>query len=170
MSEALAEAAKAELRKVAEEDAAAAAAAEEEASKDGGVTGVTSKGNAAVKLAPGSTATPQQANIIEQLVNATGASARALEDAAAAGGENDVVGSIQADKETEALKTRLREAIKEKHDVAVRAREATERVAVLEPVGLPQPRARRLRLAHEASSASAAGSPSWVGSASSLRR
>ena len=132
VSEALAEAAKAELRKVAEEDAAAAAAAEEEASKDGGVTGVTSKGNAAVKLAPGSTATPQQANIIEQLVNATGASARALEDAAAAGGENNVVGSIQADKETEALKTRLREAIKEKHDVAVRAREATERVAVLE--------------------------------------
>ena len=133
VSEALAEAAKAELRKVAEEDAAAAAAAEEEASKDGGVTGVTSKGNAAVKLAPGSTATPQQANIIEQLVNATGASARALEDAAAAGGENNAGGrSIQADKETEALKTRLREAIKEKHDVAVRAREATERVAVLE--------------------------------------
>ena len=128
--EALAEAAKAELRKVAEEDAAAAAAAEEEASKDGGVTGVTSKGRAAVKLAPGSTATPQQANIIEQLVNATGASARALEHAAAAGGEN--VGGSGADKETEALKTRLREAIREKHDVAVRAREATERVAVLE--------------------------------------
>ena len=128
--EALAEAAKAELRKVAKEDAAAAAAAEEEASKDGGVTGVTSKGRAAVKLAPGSTATPQQANIIEQLVNATGASARALEHAAAAGGES--VGGGGADKETEALKTRLREAIREKHDVAVRAREATERVAVLE--------------------------------------
>ena len=86
VSEALAEAAKAELRKVAEEDAAAAA--EAEASKDGGVTGVTSKGRAAVKLAPGSTATPQQANIIEQLVNATGASARALEHASAAGGES----------------------------------------------------------------------------------
>ena len=129
VSEALAEAAKAELRKVAEEDAAAAAA-EEEASKDGGVTGVTSKGNAAVKLAPGSTATPQQANIIEQLVNATGASARALEHAASAGCES--VGGSGADKETEALKTRLREAIREKHDVAVRAREATERVAVLE--------------------------------------
>ncbi len=114
--EALAEAAKAELRKVAEEDAAAAAA-EEEASKDGGVTGVTSKGGAAVKLAPGSTATPQQANIIEQLVNATGC---------------ESVGGGGADKETEALKTRLREAIREKHDVAVRAREATERVAVLE--------------------------------------
>lgn len=87
--EALAEAAKAELRKVAEEDAAAAA--EEEASKDGGVTGVTYKGGAAVKLAPGSTATPQQANIIERLVNATGASARASEDAVAYGrnGRND---------------------------------------------------------------------------------
>ena len=128
--EALAEAAKAELRMVAEEDAAAAAAAEEEASKDGGVTGVTSKGGAAVKLAPGSNATPQQANIIERLVNATGASARAAEDAVAYGriGQND----RGADEETEALKTRLREAIKEKHDVAVRAREATERVAVLE--------------------------------------
>ena len=47
-----------------------------------------------------------------------------------AGGES--VGGSGADKETEALKTRLREAIREKHDVAVRAREATERVAVLE--------------------------------------
>ena len=76
------------------------------------------------EAAPGSTATPQQANIIEQLVNATGASARALEHAAARVAQNVGGG---ADKETEALKTRLREAIREKHDVAVRAREATER-------------------------------------------
>ena len=107
------------------------AAAEEEASKDGGVTGVTSKGNAAVKLAPGSTAA------------AAGEHHRATRQRHGRFGEGSwrmrrrrvartTAGSIQADKETEALKTRLREAIKEKHDVAVRAREATERVAVLE--------------------------------------
>ena len=121
----LAAAAKAELRIVAEEDAAAAELLEAQAtdaSKDGGAPGV--------KMAPGSTATPQQANIIEQLVNATGASKQALEEAAEKAKEP--LSSAATDKQTEALKDRLREVIREKHDMAVRAREAEERVAALE--------------------------------------
>jgi hypothetical protein len=122
----LAAAAKAELRIVAEEDAAAAellAAQATDASKDGGAPGV--------KMAPGSTATPQQANIIEQLVNATGASKQALEEAAEKAKE-PLSSSAATDKQTEALKDRLREVIREKHDMAVRAREAEERVVALE--------------------------------------
>ena len=121
----LAAAAKAELRIVAEEDAAAAELLEAQAtdaSKDGGAPGV--------KMAPGSTATPQQANIIEQLVNATGASKQALEEAAEKAKEP--LSSAATDKQTEALKDRLREVIREKHDMAVRAREAEERVVALE--------------------------------------
>ena len=121
----LAAAAKAELRIVAEEDAAAAELLEAQAtdaSKDGGAPGV--------KMAPGSTATPQQANIIEQLVNATGASKKALEEAAEKAKEPS--SSAATDKQTEALKDRLREVIREKHDMAVRAREAEERVVALE--------------------------------------
>ena len=121
----LAAAAKAELRIVAEEDAAAAELLEAQAtdaSKDGGAPGV--------KMAPGSTATPQQANIIEQLVNATGASKQALEEAAEKAKEP--LSSAATDKQTEALKDRLREVIREKHDIAVRAREAEERVVALE--------------------------------------
>ena len=122
----LAAAAKAELRIVAEEDAAAAELLEAQAtdaSKDGGAPGV--------KMAPGSTATPQQANIIEQLVNATGASKQALEEAAEKAKSVEPLSSA-ADKQTEALKDRLREVIREKHDMAVRAREAEERVVALE--------------------------------------
>ena len=121
----LAAAAKAELRIVAEEDAAAAELLEaqaNDASKVGGAPGV--------KMAPGSTATPQQANIIEQLVNATGASKKALEEAAEKAKEPS--SSAATDKQTEALKDRLREVIREKHDMAVRAREAEERVVALE--------------------------------------
>ena len=109
----------------AEEDAAAAELLEAQttdASKDGGAPGV--------KMAPGSTATPQQANIIEQLVNATGASKKALEEAAEKAKEPS--SSAATDKQTEALKDRLREVIREKHDMAVRAREAEERVVALE--------------------------------------
>jgi hypothetical protein len=40
--------------------------------------------------------------------------------------------SAATDKQTEALKDRLREVIREKHDMAVRAREAEERVVALE--------------------------------------
>jgi methyl-accepting chemotaxis protein len=82
-------------------------------------------------MAPGSTATPQQANIIEQLVNATGASKQALEEAAEKAKSVEPLSSA-ADKQTEALKDRLREVIREKHDMAVRAREAEERVVALE--------------------------------------
>ena len=81
-------------------------------------------------MAPGSTATPQQANIIEQLVNATGASKKALEEAAEKAKEP--LSSAATDKQTEVLKDRLREVIREKHDMAVRAREAEERVVALE--------------------------------------
>ena len=128
-----AEAAKAELRKVAEEEDAAPPPRRRKLRRMEASSGVTSKGRAAVKLAPVSTATPQQANIIERTrvhSRLPRARRRGLRGCRGGGGWRKRQ-RRGADKETEALKTRLREAIREKHDVAVRAREATERVAVL---------------------------------------
>eukprot|EP00227_Mantoniella_beaufortii_P013136 CAMPEP_0197591804 /NCGR_PEP_ID=MMETSP1326-20131121/13921_1 /TAXON_ID=1155430 /ORGANISM="Genus nov. species nov., Strain RCC2288" /LENGTH=645 /DNA_ID=CAMNT_0043157363 /DNA_START=211 /DNA_END=2148 /DNA_ORIENTATION=- len=156
----LVEEAREELRRITAEDAETAAAADAtaaataasdaaiglagDADKEvGGNGSATSSG--VVRHAPGSNATPQQANIIDQLVNATGASRKALEAADAAGatkGGNG--GSSQAkDKEVAALQNKLRDVIREKYDAVVATRAAEARVAALEAAlaaaGLPVP-------------------------------
>ena len=72
-SNALAETAKEELRVVAREDAERAAI---EADANAEASGAVGRTGAVARLPPGSTATPQQANIIEQLARATGAGRR----------------------------------------------------------------------------------------------
>jgi hypothetical protein len=128
-SDDVAEAAREELRGIAAEAAAADAAAAETAAA--AAEGGESKGGA-VRLPPGSTATPQQANIIEQLVNATGASKEALSAADAAGGTPaDAAASAKAG-EVAALQETLRGMIREKHAAVVAARAAEARVFALE--------------------------------------
>jgi hypothetical protein len=125
----LAEAAREELRNIAAEDAAAEAKTEAEAAENSAAAAAGTNGQ--VRLPPGSTATPQQANIIEQLVNATGASKGALEAADAAGGEGAQAAAVK-DKEVAALQDTLRGMIREKHEAVVAARAAEARVAALE--------------------------------------
>ena len=129
---ALAAAAAEELRRVAEEDAEARRVSSEAASASASSSaGASSR---VARLPPGSTATPQQASIIERLVEATGASGAALEAAAAAGrteNENENAASA-SDRDVESLKASLRENIREKHEFKVRATAAEARVAALE--------------------------------------
>ena len=129
---ALAAAAAEELRRVAEEDAEARRISSEAASASASSSAEAS--SRVARLPPGSTATPQQASIIERLVEATGASGAALEAAAAAGrteNENENAASA-SDGDVESLKASLRENIREKHEFKVRATAAEARVAALE--------------------------------------
>ena len=126
--DALDAAAREELRVISEEDAAEAReakAAQEELRNSSG----TGKGVA--KMPPGSTATPQQANIIDRLVDATGASRGALERAANGESLSDAKDTNE-NRDLQALKQSLRENIREKHEFKVRAAAAEARVAALE--------------------------------------
>ena len=131
------------VRTIAAEDAEAAANAANASIDENGGGGK----NGHVRLPPGSTATPQQANIIEQLVNATGANKEALEAAEAAGVDGDGGAASAAvkskEKEVGVLKDKLRAVIREKHDAVVAARAAEARVAALEAAlaaaGVPVP-------------------------------
>ena len=126
---ALAAAAAEELRRIAEEDAEARRA-EEAASASASASEAPS---GVARRPPGSTATPQQANIIERLVDATGASRQALEAAAEAGKSKSGAGDASAsDRDVESLKASLRENIVEKHQLKARASAAEARVAALE--------------------------------------
>lgn len=116
---ALAAAAAAELRRIAEEDAQARLAE--------AAASVPEAPSSVARLPPGSTATPQQASIIERLVSATGASEKALESAAKSG--NAKGGDV---RDVESLKASLRENIREKHAFKTRATAAEARVAALE--------------------------------------
>ena len=116
---ALAAAAAEELRLVAEEDAQARLAE--------AAASVPEAPSSVARLPPGSTATPQQASIIERLVSATGASEKALESAAKSG--NAKGGDV---RDVESLKASLRETIREKHAFKTRATAAEARVAALE--------------------------------------
>ena len=116
---ALAAAAAAELRRIAEEDAQARLAE--------AAASVPEAPSSVARLPPGSTATPQQASIIERLVSATGASEKALESAAKSG--NAKGGEV---RDVESLKASLRETIREKHAFKTRATAAEARVAALE--------------------------------------
>lgn len=116
---ALAAAAAAELRCIAEEDAEARLAE--------AAASVPEAPSSVARLPPGSTATPQQASIIERLVSATGASEKALEAAAKSG--NAKGGDV---RDVESLKASLRETIREKHAFKTRATAAEARVAALE--------------------------------------
>ena len=116
---ALAAAAAAELRCIAEEDAEARLAE--------AAASVPEAPSSVARLPPGSTATPQQASIIERLVSATGASEKALESAAKSG--NAKGGDV---RDVESLKASLRENIREKHAFKTRATAAEARVAALE--------------------------------------
>ena len=129
---ALAAAAAEELRRVAEEDAEARRISSEAASASASSSaGASSR---VARLPPGSTATPQQASIIERLVEATGASGAALEAAAAAGRTENVNenAASASDRDVESLKASLRENIREKHEFKVRATAAEARIAALE--------------------------------------
>jgi hypothetical protein len=127
---ALAAAAAEELRLVAEEDAEARRVAEEAASASAPSSAEAS--SRVARLPPGSTATPQQASIIERLVEATGASGAALEAAAAAGRNENENAASASHRDVESLKASLRENIREKHEFKVRATAAEARVAALE--------------------------------------
>jgi hypothetical protein len=126
----LAAAAAEELRLVAEEDAEARRVAEEAASASAPSSAEAS--SRVARLPPGSTATPQQASIIERLVEATGASGAALEAAAAAGRNENENAASASNRDVESLKASLRENIREKHEFKVRATAAEARVAALE--------------------------------------
>ena len=117
---ALAAAAAAELRCIAEEDAEARL-------ENSAAASVPEAPSSVARLPPGSTATPQQASIIERLVSATGASEKALEAAAKSG--NAKGGDV---RDVESLKASLRETIREKHAFKTRATAAEARVAALE--------------------------------------
>jgi hypothetical protein len=119
---ALAEAARRALEVLSREDAAEAAeAAELQAEKSSpGKKG----GGGVARLPPGSTATPQQANIIERLVDATGANGKAREATAAA--------VANSDRDIETLKESLRDTVRAKNEFRVRANAAEARVAALE--------------------------------------
>ena len=125
---ALAAAAAEELRRIAEEDAEARRA-EEAASASASASEAPS---GVARRPPGSTATPQQASIIERLVEATGASGAALEAAAAAGRNENENAASASNRDVESLKASLRENIREKHEFKVRATAAEARVAALE--------------------------------------
>ena len=125
---ALAAAAAAELRRIAEEDAQARLEA---------AASVPEAPSSVARLPPCSTATPQQASIIERLVSATGASEKALESAAKSG--NAKGGDV---RDVESLKASLRENIREKHAFKTRATAAEARVAALEAAP-PPPGLRR---------------------------
>jgi hypothetical protein len=127
---ALAAAAAEELRLVAEEDAEARRVAEEAASASAPSSAEAS--SRVARLPPGSTATPQQASIIERLVEATGASGAALEAAAVAGRNENENAASASHRDVESLKASLRENIREKHEFKVRATAAEARVAALE--------------------------------------
>ena len=127
---ALAAAAAEELRRVAEEDAEARRISSEAASASASSSAEAS--SRVARLPPGSTATPQQASIIERLVEATGASGAALEAAAAAGRTENENAASASDRDVESLKASLRENIREKHEFKVRATAAEARVAALE--------------------------------------
>jgi hypothetical protein len=129
-SAALAAAAAEELRLVAEEDAEARRVSSEAASASASSSAEAS--SRVARLPPGSTATPQQASIIERLVEATGASGAALEAAAAAGRNENENAASASNRDVESLKASLRENIREKHEFKVRATAAEARVAALE--------------------------------------
>jgi hypothetical protein len=129
-SAALAAAAAEELRFVAEEDAEARRVCSEAASASASSSAEAS--SRVARLPPGSTATPQQASIIERLVEATGASGAALEAAAAAGRNENENAASASNRDVESLKASLRENIREKHEFKVRATAAEARVAALE--------------------------------------
>ena len=125
---ALAAAAAEELRRVAEEDAEARRA-EEAASASASSEAPSS----VARRPPGSTATPQQASIIERLVDATGASRKALETAAVGGKPESGDGDASASgRDVDSLKASLRENIMQKHEFKARATAAEARVAALE--------------------------------------
>ncbi|EEH57175.1 uncharacterized protein MICPUCDRAFT_47213 [Micromonas pusilla CCMP1545] len=124
-SSALVNAAKEELARIAEEDDAADA--------DAAATGEKKT----VNLPPGSTASPQQANIIEQLVHATGAGKREGDDVASeAPATTTTTPTTRAEKEMEALKDALRASIRERRALTTRTRALEDALAA---AGLPIP-------------------------------
>ena len=127
---ALAAAAAAELRCIAEEDAEARLA---EARLAEAAASAPEAPSSVARLPPGSTATPQQASIIERLVDATGASRKALETAAVGGKPESGDGDASASgRDVDSLKASLRENIMQKHEFKARATAAEARVAALE--------------------------------------
>ena len=133
-SNALAETAKEELRVVAREDAERAAI---EADANAEASGAVGRTGAVARLPPGSTATPQQANIIEQLARATGAGG------AAGPGPGPGSRADTSDAAFETLREKLRETIVEKHEAIARAKAAESRVetlvAAMRDAGVPVP-------------------------------
>ena len=133
-SNALAETAKEELRVVAREDAERAAI---EADANAEASGAVGRTGAVARLPPGSTATPQQANIIEQLARATGAGG------AAGPGPGPGSRADTSDAAVETLREKLRETIVEKHEAIARAKAAESRVetlvAAMRDAGVPVP-------------------------------
>ena len=122
-SSALVNAAKEELARIAEEDDAADA--------DAAATGEKKT----VNLPPGSTASPQHANIIEQLVHATGAGKREGDDVASeAPATTTTTPTTRAEKEMEALKDALRASIRERRALTTRTRALEDALAA---AGLP---------------------------------
>ena len=161
---ALAEAARREIAALVAEEAAEANRAKDHSEDHGDPSPATRRApgpsSAVARMPPGSTATPRQANIIDRLVEATGANRAALEDAAAAGkgeggqrggggggggggGEGREGREGAGEKATAALKDALRDAIREKHANLARAKNAEARVARLEAAlasaGVPIP-------------------------------
>ena len=144
-SESLAETAKEELRAVVREDAERAAAdAEANAEANAAeASGAVDRTGAVARLPPGSTATPQQANIIEQLARATGAGA--LSETGEGRNANGAPRSRAdtSDAAFEALREKLRETIVEKHEAIARAKAAESRVealvAAMREAGVPVP-------------------------------
>ena len=129
--EALARAAREELRVISEEDAVELAAKEEKATAGVNTSANTSPTSGGFpRLPPGSTATPQQANIIDRLVDATGVSRGAFE--AAAKGTTDETEESTADRDLATLKQSLRENILAKFEFKQRAVKAEARVVALE--------------------------------------
>jgi hypothetical protein len=129
--EALARAAREELRVISEEDAVELAAKEEKATAGVNTSANTSTTSGGfTRLPPGSTATPQQANIIDRLVDATGVSRGAFE--AAAKGTTDKTEESTADCDLATLKQSLRENILAKFEFKQRAVKAEARVVALE--------------------------------------
>ena len=161
---ALAEAARREIAALVAEEAAEANRAKDHAEDHGDSSPATRRApgpsSAVARMPPGSTATPRQANIIDRLVEATGANRAALEDAAVAGkgeggqrggggggggggGEGREGREGAGEKATAALKDALRDAVREKHANLARAKNAEARVARLEAAlasaGVPIP-------------------------------